>query len=86
MKKELDDFEKPCKENLVSLVAPYLLDYLFAVYVLNDYIFFMELNLVNKGIKPGQHAAEQILSLAIYKNVWPEYYDPDQQRSDDAFF
>ena len=43
--------------------------------ILNDYRFFMELNLVNKGIKPGQHVAEQILSLAIYKNVWPEYYD-----------
>ena len=75
MKKELDDFEKPGKENLVSLVAPYLLDYRLQYMILNDYRFFMELNLVNKGIKPGQHAAEQILSLAIYKNVWPEYYD-----------
>lgn len=75
LKKELDDFEKPGKENLVSLVAPYLLDYRLQYMILNDYRFFMELNLVNKGIKPGQHAAEQILSLAIYKNVWPEYYD-----------
>ena len=75
LKKELDDFEKPGKENLVSLVAPYLLDYRLQYMILNDYRFFMELNLVNKGIKPGQHAAEQILALAIYKNVWPEYYD-----------
>ena len=75
LKKELDDFEKPGKENFVSLVAPYLLDYRLQYMILNDYRFFMELNLVNKGIKPGQHAAEQILSLAIYKNVWPEYYD-----------
>ncbi len=75
LKKELDDFEKPGKENLVSLVAPYLLDYRLQYMILNDYRFFMELNLVNKGITPGHHAAEQILSLAIYKNVWPEYYD-----------
>ena len=75
LKKELDDFEKPGKENLVSLVAPYLLDYRLQYTILNDYRFFMELNLANKGISPGQHAAEKILSLAIYKNVWPEYYD-----------
>ena len=75
LKKELDDFEKPGKENLVSLVAPYLLDYRLQYMILNDYRFFMELNLVNRGINPGQHVAEQILALAIYKNVWPEYYD-----------
>lgn len=75
LKKELDDLEKPSKEKLVSLVAPYLLDYRLQYMILNDYRFFMELNLVNKGITPGHHAAEQILALAIYKNVWPEYYD-----------
>lgn len=75
LKKELDDLEKPSKEKLVSLVAPYLLDYRLQYMILNDYRFFMELNLVNRGINPGQHVAEQILALAIYKNVWPEYYD-----------
>ena len=75
LKKTLDDVEKPGKENLVSLVAPYLLDYRLQYMILNDYRFFLELDIADKGMSPGQHAAEQLLSLAIYKNVWPEHYD-----------
>ena len=46
----------------------------------------MEMNAVHNEIEKGQKTAQKLLALAIYKNVWPVYYESLSSGRQTRFF
>ena len=70
--------ERSAEKSLVYMAAPYIKDYRMQYAILNDYGFFFGLyyknNIKRLKVSKFKDMAEQILALAIYKNIWPQYY------------
>lgn len=71
---------------MVNCAAPFLSDYRLQYMILNDYSIFMEMNAVHNEIEKGQKTAQKLLALAIYKNVWPGYYESLSSGRQTRFF
>ena len=69
------DAKEKKEESLVYIVAPYIRDYRLQYTILNDYSLLMELHCANNRNSLYVLAAEAILALAVYKNMWPKQYD-----------
>ena len=79
--------ERAGARSLVHMAAPYIKDYRIQYAILNDYSLFFELNGA-KRLKTSAfvNMAEQILALAIYKNIWPKHYDKVTSGESSDFF
>lgn len=70
--------ERSAEKSLVYMAAPYIKDYRMQYAILNDYGLFFGLyyknNIKRLKVSKFKDMAEQILALAIYKNIWPQYY------------
>lgn len=70
--------ERSAEKSLVYMAAPYIKDYRMQYAILNDYGLFFGLyyknNIKRLKVSKFKEMAEQILALAIYKNIWPQYY------------
>ena len=69
------DAKEKKEESLVYIVAPYIQDYRLQYAILNDYSLLMELHCANDKNSLYVLSAEEILALAVYKNMWPKQYD-----------
>lgn len=75
LNEEFRELESTKPDTMVNCAAPFLSDYRLQYMILNDYSIFMEMNAVHNEIEKGQKTAQKLLALAIYKNVWPAYYE-----------
>lgn len=86
LNEEFKELESTKPDTMVNCAAPFLSDYRLQYMILNDYSIFMEMNAVHNEIEKGQKTAQKLLALAIYKNVWPEYYESLSSGRQTRFF
>ena len=86
LNEEFKELESTKPDTMVNCAAPFLSDYRLQYMILNDYSIFMEMNAVHNEIEKGQKTAQKLLALAIYKNVWPVYYESLSSGRQTRFF
>lgn len=86
LNEEFRELESTKPDTMVNCAAPFLSDYRLQYMILNDYSIFMEMNAVHNEIEKGQKTAQKLLALAIYKNVWPAYYESLSSGRQTRFF
>ena len=86
LNEEFKELESTKPDTMVNCAAPFLSDYRLQYMILNDYSIFMEMNAVHNEIEKGQKTAQKLLALAIYKNVWPGYYESLSSGRQTRFF
>ena len=86
LNEEFRELESTKPDTMVNCAAPFLSDYRLQYMILNDYSIFMEMNAVHNEIEKGQKTAQKLLALAIYKNVWPGYYESLSSGRQTRFF
>ena len=86
LNEEFKELESTKPDTMVNCAAPFLSDYRLQYMILNNYSIFMEMNAVHNEIEKGQKTAQKLLALAIYKNVWPEYYESLSSGRQTRFF
>lgn len=86
LNEEFRELESTKPDTMVNCAAPFLSDYRLQYMILNDYSIFMEMNAVHNEIEKGQKTAQKLLALAIYKNVWPVYYESLSSGRQTRFF
>ena len=86
LNEEFRELESTKSDTMVNCAAPFLSDYRLQYMILNDYSIFMEMNAVHNEIEKGQKTAQKLLALAIYKNVWPGYYESLSSGRQTRFF
>ena len=86
LNEEFRELESTKPDTMVNCAAPFHSDYRLQYMILNDYSIFMEMNAVHNEIEKGQKTAQKLLALAIYKNVWPGYYESPSSGRQTRFF
>ena len=86
LNEEFKELESTKPDTMVNCAAPFLSDYRLQYMILNDYSIFMEMNAVHNEIEKEQKTAQKLLALAIYKNVWPGYYESLSSGRQTRFF